>query len=51
MEIAKTIFAELFLVSNMPASSMAPAADGVIKRAVAPGSFWHQKSRAINPAH
>jgi len=31
MEIAKTIFAELFLVTNMPASSMAPAPTALSK--------------------
>jgi hypothetical protein len=32
MKIAKTIFAALFLVSNIAASSMAPADDGVIEK-------------------
>jgi hypothetical protein len=30
---------------------MAPADDGVIEKAVAPGSYCHQKFRAIDPAH
>jgi hypothetical protein len=50
MKIAKTIFAALFLVSNIAASSMAPADDGVIEKAVAPGSYCHQKVRAIDPS-
>ena len=50
MKIAKTIFAALFLVSNIAASSMAPADDGVIEKAVAPGSYCHQKFRAIDPS-
>ena len=50
MKIAKTIFAALFLVSNIAASSMAPADDGVIEKAVAPGSYCHQKFGAIDPS-
>jgi hypothetical protein len=50
MKIAKTIFAALFLASNIAASSMASADDGVIEKAVAPGSYCHQKFRAIDPS-
>lgn len=50
MKIAKTIFAALFLVSNIAASSMAPADDGVIEKTVAPGGYCHQKFRAIDPS-
>jgi hypothetical protein len=50
MKIAKTIFAALFLVSNIAASSMASADDGVIEKTVAPGSYCHQKFRAIDPS-
>ena len=49
MKTAKTIFAALLLVGNIAASSMALADDGIIeKEAVAPGSYCHQKFRAID---
>jgi hypothetical protein len=50
MKTAKTIFAALLLVGNIAANGLALADDGVIEKAVAPGSYCHQKFRAIDPS-
>ena len=49
MKNTKTIFAALLLVGNIAASSMALADDGTLeKEAAVPGSYCHEKFRAID---
>jgi hypothetical protein len=50
MKIAKTIFAALFLVSNIAASSMAPADDGVIEKAWLRAVIAIRSSAQIDPS-